>query len=357
MASKFHLPQSGRGLALAISALVFAVIFLFSTFFPHAVASVIGFSLQPVRATTTLYLLLIGCAALAGSYRHHLLAQHFALVVSICTFLSILQYIPGLEFGVDLQLFFSDTAIAPAHFARSSINAALSFFSLSVGLVFLLQPIVRRWRLSSLFAGFFFVISFIVAFVSAFGSAIGLEPEPRWLSITGMPLSVSLVMIVLAAFALGWSWQRFQSQSLTLRELWLSIIAFSALGVFSITTVASSMGVLPFYETLLSQASSEVRMELQQRAHAMDAYLTGIRAVSSSAAVVGPLDTDPGLLEEEFRRIIRYSRDFSGIARIAADNSIISQAGVSLGDLHDANSFFQTLRKYRFGAPIELGGE
>ena len=158
----------------------------------------------PMQYNTAIGLLLSGLALLALDNRQPRLALVCAAIVMALGVATLLQYIIGVDLGIDQLLMQHYISVKTSHPGRMAPNTALCFMFIGSA-VLLSAGILRQWAalikaiLGSLLLGF--------AVIALFGYVIGLESIYGWGQLTRMALHTADGFIVLGCGFILLAWR------------------------------------------------------------------------------------------------------------------------------------------------------
>ena len=244
----------------------------------------------PMQFNTALAFLLGGGGFLLHSYRRARLSLACGVIVLLVGLLTLIQYIFGLDFGID-QLFMEHyITVATSHPGRMAPNTALSF-TLTGAAIAAVSPIVRL-KTRGVAAGSLGSVILALGVVALFGYLSGIETSYGWGNLTRMAVHTSVGFIIFGVGILAWAWG-FDRASTTRTPRWHPILA----GVF-IATISVLL-----WQAFTARQNEQISQDLRTTAENIETMLnTQIEErIETLERLVSRWEASGGISQEEWQ--------------------------------------------------------
>ncbi len=158
----------------------------------------------PMQFNTALGFLVCGIGVLLQSYSRNRLAMACGLIAVVIGFLTLLQYVFNVNFGIDQLLMEHYITVETSHPGRMAPNTALCFGFSGTALLFLSK--VRRTRQDLMVVGVLGSITLALGVVSFFGYLSGVETAYGWGNLTQMAVHTAAGFFTLGMGLFTFAW-------------------------------------------------------------------------------------------------------------------------------------------------------
>ncbi len=211
--------------ALSITVLAVSSVVLLGWVFQNPTLIQIHPSFVPMQFNTALCFAISATGVLLGFSGRSTLSVVFGLTVMVISFLTILQYMLGVNFNID-QLFigFYISTLTPFP-GRMGINTALCFFIIGLSIVLIVKnsPINILKLLAPLVVG--------LSWLALSGYILGIDTAYVWGDWSGMAIHTAVLFILLGCSLTFWGASTLPKDSI-FRRYWEIITVFIALVIF-----------------------------------------------------------------------------------------------------------------------------
>lgn len=231
-----------------------------------------------VTASSCVLLLLTSLALLAfalGSETLGITLTSLALLVST---LSLIQYIPGLEFGLDQAAAARSLGLPASPFRRLPPNVAVAFLTLSLAL--LIREGTPKFPDSIFISAFCALIAMAIGALAAYGYIIGAQAAIGWGRYTSASPQIVVAILAMSIGTLLFLWHGIAVDDIRFRGLWRSLMFFSVSWLLLISLLSASFGILPLAERL-------IELQPDMAAEALGMRISWIALGSTMIGLVG----------------------------------------------------------------------
>jgi PAS domain S-box-containing protein len=176
----------------------------------------------PMQYNTALCFILSGAALFLLTTSHSRIALWLSGAAWLISFLTLLQYLTGLDFGIDLLFYKPYFEADRIYSGRMSPLAAACFVLMTTGL--LLAGLKRLWPQRLTAVGLLGVIVAIMAAVALFGYIFGISSASGWGAYARMAVNSAIAFLLLNLGLLAWAWRAAPQEDINFLR-WLPVTA------------------------------------------------------------------------------------------------------------------------------------
>jgi len=159
----------------------------------------------PMHFNTALCFILSGAGLVLLTTRHHKFAPWLGGAAAFFTLLTLLQYITGRDFGIDLLFSKPYFEVNRIHSGRMSALTAVCFTLLGLGIILAGgHKKSSRWLTGT---GLLSCIVLVIVAVALLGFAFGIQEASGWGAYARMAFNSAIALFCLSAGLFVWSWQ------------------------------------------------------------------------------------------------------------------------------------------------------
>ena len=267
----------------------------------------------PMQYNTAVCFILCGAGLILLNTRFAGLARLPAAIAALLTSLTLLEYLAGGNFGIDLLFFRPYFEVATAFPGRMAPLTAICFVLFSVALLLCAATALRVSRLA--FSGLLATVIGMVGIIALIGYVTGMRSAYGWGAYSLMAFNTAALFLVLGAGLLLWCRRAAERENYKFLQ-WVPVAASVTLivmvGMISASTVGSLRSALEWrkhtYEVLIAGQSLLTDFEDIQRG--MSGYV-----LSGRQDLRAPFDLGA----------LRAPRELATLIRLTSDNPLQQQ--------------------------------
>lgn len=176
----------------------------------------------PMQYNTALCFILCGLGLSLLTTGHKKIAAGLGGAAGLFTLLTLLEYLAGRDFSIDLIFFKPYFTTATAYPGRMSPLAAACFVLVGTGII--LAGAEKKWRPRVVATGLLACMVVIIALVALFGYVFGIESAYGWGAYSRMAVNTAVTFLVLGLGLLIWAWQTARRENFNFLR-WLPVTA------------------------------------------------------------------------------------------------------------------------------------